>query len=177
MTAPSAEAFAIISLPPSRWRESRSLRLQALQTDPSAFASSYADELAFADSVWISRINSAQQRAGNMSFFAEVAGELAGMAGARWSDREKLRHVANVYGVYVRPALRGKGIASALMRRLLSELAALPQIEKVNLSVHSENPAAIALYARLGFVIVGTAKRELQEAGRYYDMHYMERHF
>ena len=174
MTAPNAEVTQIISLPPARWRESRALRLQALQSDPDAFASSYADELAFADSVWISRLETAQARASNMTFYAEARGELVGMMGARWSEREKLRHVAHVYGVYVRPARRGQGIASALMRRLLRELQALPQIEKVSLSVNSEEVAAVALYAKLGFVIVGTARRDLKIGSRYCDLRYME---
>ena len=174
MVAPNAEDFTILSLPPARWREARALRLLALQTDADAFASSYADELAFADSVWISRLESAKAGAGNTTFFAEAQGELVGMAGAHWSDREKLRHVAGVYGVYVRPALRGRGIASALLRCLLRALRALPQIEKVSLSVNREELAAIALYEKQGFVIVGTARRELKVAGRYYDLHYME---
>lgn len=170
-------SYSIIELPATRWPEARALRLQALQTDPSAFASSYADELAFADEVWLARAQSAQQRAGNMTWFAEHDGELAGMAGANWSQREKIRHVAHVYGVYVKPAQRGIGIGVALMRRLLDELARLPQIEKVCLQVNSESRAAHALYTKLGFATVGTAKRELRIGGSYYDLAYMELHF
>ena len=71
----------IIELPISRWRESRALRLHALRADPAAFASSHADELAFADDIWLSRMQSAIDRKGNMTFYAEVAGALVGMAG------------------------------------------------------------------------------------------------
>ena len=174
MSKPDHGAVDIISLPPARWRESRTLRLQALLDNPAAFASSHADELAFYDSVWIGRVESAHARAGNMTFYAEIAGDLVGMAGAFWSDRQNMRHVASVYGVYVRPARRGMGIGGMLMRRLLSELSALPQIEKVSLSVNSEERAAVALYEKLGFVCVGVAKRELKVAGRYCDLRYME---
>ncbi len=167
--------FSIIELPMTRWREARALRLHALQTDPSAFASSYADELAFADDVWRGRLQSAADRNGNMTFFAQIAGKLAGLAGANWSQREKIQHVANVYGVYVHPDRRGQGIASQLMTRLLDELDARPQIKKVSLQVNRESAAAVALYEKLGFATVGIAGGELCVGGRYYDLLYMER--
>ena len=97
-----------------------------------------------------------------MTLFAEVDGELFGMAGAHWSHRSRLRHVAEVYGVYISPEMRGRGAAVALLRRLLDELRALDQIEKVNLSVNSELPVAMRLYESLGFEIVGTARRQLK---------------
>ena len=168
--------YAIISLPPARWREAKQLRLEALLAEPAAFASSYEDELALPDEVWIARLQSAYERDGNMTFFAEVGGALIGMAGAGWSSKAKLRHVAEVYGVYVSPGMRGRGIASALMRRLLDELRSLVQIEKVSLDVNAESLAAVRLYEKLGFEIVCTAKRELKVDGRYYDLHMMELH-
>lgn len=136
---------SILVLPPERWREAKQLRLEALHTEPSAYASSYEDELAFSDDVWMSRLTSAFQRDGNLTFFAEVEGELVGMAGAGWSSKAKMLHVAEVYAVYVKPSHRGKGIGKALMRRLLDDLKALPQIEKVKLGVTDGNEAAVAL--------------------------------
>lgn len=97
------------------------------------------------------------------------------MAGANWSAREKMRHVATIYGVYVSPAQRGRGIAAQLMGAVLAELSALPQIEKVSLTVSSACQPATRLYERLGFQHVGTARRELCVDGQYYDLHYMER--
>ena len=167
---------SIIELPPDRWREAKRLRLEALREEPSAFASSLDEEGAFSDELWRARLESARNRAGNLTYFAELEGELVGMAGASWPDRAKIRHVANVYGVYLRPALRGRGIAAALMRALLDELAAGTQIEKVGLTVNQDSPAAIRLYERLGFEVVGRAARDLKLDGRYYDLLYMELH-
>ena len=169
--------LTIIPLPPERWREAKKLRLGALLAEPRAFASNYEEELAFPDEIWISRLTSAYERNGNMTLFAEVEGELVGMAGAHWSKRLRLRHVAEVYGVFVSPERRGRGVAAALLRRLLDELRALDQIEKVNLSVNSELTAAMRLYASLGFEFVGTARRQLKVDGRYYDLRNMELHF
>ncbi len=168
---------SIIVLPPARWREAKQLRLEALLAEPSAFASSYDDELAFSDEVWIARLTSAYERAGNVTFFAEIDGVLVGMAGAGWSSKAKLRHVVEVYGVYVASEMRGKGIATRLMRRLIDELRSLGQIEKARLTVNSESRAAVRLYEKLGFAISGTAKRELRVDGRYYDLHAMDLRF
>ena len=168
---------AIITLPPARWREVRQLRLEALLDTPTAFASSYEEEAALPEEVWIDRLTTAFERDGNMTYFAEVGGELVGMAGAGWPPKPKLRHVAEVYGVYLAPGARSRGVASALMRRLLDELRALDQIEKVNLTVNTEARTAVRLYEKLGFEIVGRARRELKVDGRYYDLHMMELHF
>ena len=152
----------IITLPPVRWREAKHLRLEALRAEPTAFASSYEDERSFSDEVWIARLTSAYERDGNLTFFAEIDGKLVGMAGAGWSRKAKLCHVAEVYGVYVSPRMRGRGIASLLIRRLLEELRSLGQIEKVSLTVNRESIAAVRLYEKLGFDIVGMTKRELK---------------
>ena len=165
---------SIIVLHPSRWREAKQLRLEALRNNPESFASSYEDALLFSDDIWESRVKAAFQRDHSIGLYAEVDGVLVGMVGSGWSDRSKVRHVAEVYAVYVKPTHRGNGVAMALMRRLLDELKALPQIKKVKLGVTASNEAAVSLYLRLGFEIVGRAKHELQVNGRYYDLHNME---
>ena len=165
---------SIIVLHPSRWRETKQLRLEALQNSPESFASSYEDALLYSDDVWKSRVKAAFERDQSIALYAEIDGGLVGMVGAGWSDRRKTCHVAEVYAVYVKPTHRGKGSGAALMRRLLDELKALPQIEKVKLAVTASNEAAVALYLRLGFEIVGRAKRALHVDGRFYDLNYME---
>lgn len=165
----------IIVLPPEHWREAKLLRLEALLAKPSAYASSYADELAFGDEVWINRATSACEQITSLAFYAEHEAKLVGMVGAGWSDRTKTRHVAEVFGVYVSTDMRGKGISARLIRSLLDALVLRSGIEKVKLSVTVGNLAAIHLYKGMGFEVVGRAIRELQINGIYYDLHYMEK--
>ena len=54
---------SILVLPPERWREAKQLRLEALHTEPSAYASSYEDELSYPDEVWVKRVKSSSRRA------------------------------------------------------------------------------------------------------------------
>ena len=165
---------SIIVLHPSRWQAAKQLRLEALRNNPEAFATSYEDALSYPDDMWIKRMETAFERDRSIALYVEVDGVLVGMVGAGWSDRRKTRHVAEVYAVYVKPTHRGRGIGAVLMRRMLDELKALPQIKKVKLGVTASNEAAVTLYLRLGFEIVGRAKHALQVNGRYYDLHNME---
>ena len=167
--------ISIIVLHPSRWPEARALRLEALQQEPTAFAGSYEEEQAFADKIWINRVTVAFARDNNIALYAESEGNLLGMVGAVWSNRRKQRHVAEVYSFYVSPAMRGQNIGTKLMTALLDELAAQPMIEKVRLMVTTSHEAAIRLYQRMNFEIVGRAARELKVNGRDYDLYYMER--
>ncbi len=105
---------AIITLPPECWRDVKQLRLEALLDTPTAFASSYEEEAALPEEVWIDRLTTAFERDGNITFFAEVDGALVGMAGANWPARAKLRHVAEVYGVYVAPEMRDARLRTRL---------------------------------------------------------------
>lgn len=165
----------IIRLDPSRWQESKALRLEALQNDPSAFGSAYEDEVQFDDAVWQHRAQSSFEGHGNITLFGEVDGKLIGMIGFGWTDRIKMRHVASVYGVYLTPSARGKGKASIMLTAVLDEIRQISHIEKVSLSVTAGQDAALALYKKFSFKIVGTVRKDIKISDTYYDRHLMER--
>ena len=147
---------SILVLPPERWRDSKRLRLEALLAEPSAYASSYEDELSFADEVWVKRVNAAFTRDHSIALYAEIGGRLVGMVGTSWSDRLKMRHVAEVYAVYVKPSHRGKGIGKALMRRLLDELKACHKLKRSSWAL----PMATRPRSRFTFIL------DLKSSGR-----------
>lgn len=57
---------------------------------------------------------------------------------------------ASIFNIAVSPDFQNKGVGSALLMRLLDELA-IHQIVNVWLEVRESNHAAIALYEKLGF--------------------------
>ena len=87
----------------------------------------------------------------------------------------KAAHRGNIWGVYVQPAARGRGVSRALLTEILSH--ARTQVKQVHLSVVTDNVAALALYERLGFTTYGTEPRSLFVDGRYLDEHLMVLHF
>jgi len=166
---------AIITLDPERWEEYRALRLQALRQDASSFGSSYEENVDHPEDFWRGRLEEAQRKVETVTLFAEVDGRLVGMLGAHRALRLKTRHVATVYGVYVDPAVRGQGVGRQLMQALLDEIGRIPEIEKLELTVNTENPAALALYRRFGFEVAGTFHRSLKVGDRYYNEYLMEK--
>ena len=137
----------IVTLDPERWAEFRELRLQALRGDPTAFGSSYEESVEEPEAFWRGRLEDAQRKVENITLFAEADGRLVGMMGMFRRFRIKTKHVATVFGVYVDPAARGRGIARQLMQALLDEIACLPEIVKLELTVNTENQPPYVLTA------------------------------
>jgi tRNA threonylcarbamoyladenosine biosynthesis protein TsaB len=79
-------------------------------------------------------------------------GRMAGFVLARAAGGE-----AEILTLAVMPAARGRGLGRILVRAAAARAAALGA-EGLFLEVGTENPAALALYARLGFTRVGARK-------------------
>jgi ribosomal protein S18 acetylase RimI-like enzyme len=84
---------------------------------------------------------------------------------------EKQQHRAAIYGVYVKPEVRGRGASRMLLEAVIAE--ARKTVLQVQLSVTTHNEPAIRLYRKLGFQTYGTEPRSLLVEGRYYDEHLM----
>lgn len=157
----------IIKLPPERWNEYKALRLRALKDDPQSFGSSYAKETDYSDEKW-------QEKTNDNVFFATDGDSLVGMLGIWQSDEDKENKTANVFGVYVVPEFRGKGISKLLMQSLVEELKTNPNISKLKLTVNKNQLSAVKLYEVFGFKTMKEEKALLGD-GNYYDEYLMER--
>ncbi len=143
----------IITLPPERWEEYRTLRLYALQESPQAFGSSYAESVAQPDEFWINRLRSAEAGR-NVLLFAEDDGQLVGLIGSYGEAGEP--DVANIITVFVAPDYRGSGLGSRLVDAILAEVRKRPEIRVARLTVNVAQTAAISAYHRAGFKTVAT---------------------
>lgn len=157
----------IIKLPPERWNEYKNLWLRALKDDPQAFGDSYNEMIALPDEKW-------QKRARDFMLFASNDDKLIGMLGIWQSDQDKENKTANVFGVYVAPEFRGKGISKMLMQTLVDEVKANSDITKLKLTVNKDQVSAVKLYEGFGFEIKSQEKIQLGD-GNYYDEYLMEK--
>jgi GNAT superfamily N-acetyltransferase len=101
-------------------------------------------------------------------------GVLVGIGGLTQETRSKLRHKALLWGMYVRAAARGTGIADGLVERLLNHARAA-HVSVVLLTVVADNLRARRVYERWNFAIYGTEPRAVRVGGRDLDETLMAR--
>lgn len=94
---------------------------------------------------------------GNPQFVATADGCIAGWCDVVRQTRPIHAH-AGVLGMGVLPAYRGRGLGRKLIEKTL-QAAQLAGFWRVELAVHADNPRAIALYERVGFVREGIKRR------------------
>ncbi len=156
----------VVRLSDDSWGDYRELRLEALKNDPLAFGSSYEEEVNLSEDEWKRRIRNV--------LFAVERDIPVGMISCVFNTRIKTRHLAAIYGFYVKPGNRGKGIGERLLGAALSE-AKKKRVVKIQLSVNPLMVPAVKLYERAGFRALVTARRELRIGGKFYDLLMMEK--
>lgn len=130
----------------------QALRLEALEQAPPAFGSSLEEERDLDLGTFRLWATPGETSA---VFGAFVDGRLAGMAGVSRQSRLKMRHKAHIWGVYVSPDLRGRGLARQVLLAALAHAEAMPGVQQIKLSVSAGNASALALYEALGFRTYG----------------------
>jgi len=138
-----------------------SLRRASLLEVPLAFASSPEDDLVAEEDALREYLRGFPDQ-----FVAgALEPDLVGMAGLFRDRHRKAAHRVHVWGMYVTPSHRGRGLGEALLRATLDHARALPGVEQVHLTVSSAAPAARRLYERCGFEPWGTEPDALRHGG------------
>lgn len=147
------------------------VRLNALKNCPEAFGSSYEEEKNRSFDFHKTRfLDSVSQADDHFMIGAFDNGEvLVGIVGFRREARNKTRHKAGIWGMYVEPAWRRMGVGRSLLSALLEKAGAMEGVEQVNLAVVSSNASAKKLYQSLGFLTYGVEKNALKVDEKYYD--------
>ncbi|SFI32483.1 Protein N-acetyltransferase, RimJ/RimL family [Bosea sp. OK403] len=142
----------------------RALRLQALLQAPEAFGASYAEEAARPLAAFIERITPAPP---SLVFGAFADTELVGVAGFLTGISEKSRHRGTLWGVYLAPAWRGRGVARALVEAVVQHAA--QHVLVLQARAVTTNSVALRLYERLGFRPYGIESKALRIDGAFFD--------
>lgn len=146
------------------------LRLQGLRETPTAFNSTAEEEAAVPLESIAARLT-AKPDGGIWGHFDGDA--LAGIVGVQQERQKQLAHKALIWGMYVGPAYRRRGVARALMTRAIAYATDTLQVRSINLGVNTRNAGAIALYRDLGFEVYGTERGYLLVDGVLQDEHFM----
>jgi ribosomal protein S18 acetylase RimI-like enzyme len=151
------------------------LRLKqiGLSTDPLSFVASLdEDPPDYAQRV-AARLDTASVAEGDVVIGAFAGSELVGIVAVTRDPHSKRRHKADLHGMYVCPAFRGRGIGRALLIEVLRLATQMPALEAIQLIVATHNREAATLYRHFGFVDMWTESRALRVGGEYVDAHHM----
>lgn len=161
------EKLTIKRLPAERWQEYREIRMTGLETDPLAFMSSFQEEERYPENLWKERITN--------QIFAEIDFRIVGLIGFLVRTRQKERHIADIFGLYVRREYGGKGIGDRLLKDAVLTISSSAGVRKIELGIIANQKAAITLYERNGFSIAGKLSAELFLDGEFFDEILMEK--
>ena len=137
------------------------LRRQSLEELPLVFGASAATDVASAVSAESILIGAFEDE------------QLIAAIGLYRGAREKSAHKMQVWGMYVAPEFRGRGIAPSLLEAALRQARETPGVDWVDLSVTSAAPVARKLYERAGFQLWGTEPDALRHEGESVDEYHL----
>lgn len=140
----------------------RHIRLQALREHPEAFGASWEEEQDQPETRIAERLESGLVIGG-----ISEGGKIVGTIGISRSNGQKTRHIASIWGMYVSPAARGKGLARQLLNAAVVDLG--PPIRSVRLCVEANNDPAIKLYESVGFTRWALEAEALKVGDKFHD--------
>lgn len=159
--------MSIRRLTPDDAEAYRALMLEAYARHPDAFTSTVAEREALPLSWWTSRLDLSPHAMQLVLGAFDAESRLAGAAGLLFESRQKSRHKANLFGMYVVPSSRQGGFGRQLVDGLLAEAASREGVKLVQLTVTQGNDAAQALYERCGFATFGVEPFAVAQGGRF----------
>jgi putative acetyltransferase len=146
--------------------------LQRIFSGPRAISGTLQMPLPAAQT-WRERLSEPPE--GLFSLVACVEDEVVGSLGLETSPtRWRMRHVATI-GMAVRDDWQGRGVGTALMEAALDLADNWLGMSRVELTVYTDNAAAIALYEKFGFEKEATHRRYAFRDGAYVDAYSMAR--
>ncbi|MCO7576838.1 GNAT family N-acetyltransferase [Pseudomonas chlororaphis] len=164
-------SLQIQHLTPDDAAQYRALMLEAYERHPQAFTSSVREREKLPLAWWAARLDGELDLL--LGAFSE--GRLLGIVGLAFELREKARHKATLFGLYVTGEQRSCGLGYQLVQRLLAEAADYEGLHLVQLTVTAGNDAALSVYRRCGFVQFGLEPQAVCVGEDYLDKIHMWR--
>lgn len=158
--------YKLERLIPSQWRDYKRIRLEALQTHPEFFGSSYVKESTYAFEHWMTLLEDK-----NRALFALRHGEqLVGLTGVavKKEDLEK----ALFYSTFIRAEHRGKGL-SALFYQARIDWARQMGCRAIVVSHRTGNDASEAANRRFGFLYMDAEETLWPDGERAEELRYV----
>jgi ribosomal protein S18 acetylase RimI-like enzyme len=148
----------------------QTLRLEALLRQPEAFRGDFAQEAQMAPETFAKLLLPSPP---GVMFGSFADGQLVGMAGLGVPTSATQRHKGRIFGMYVQPLHRNQRHASRLLEAAIAQ-AGRARLVMLTVSVTTNSPHALRLYAAHGFRSVGTIRRSVKMGSQYFDEQLMQ---
>lgn len=137
------------------WPIYKAVRLRALQSDPGVFGSTYVREANFPDAEWQSRLVNPDS-----GVFVLFDGDAPiGMTGVGMDKKPPGSTQAILWGSWLDPAYRGRGLSREMYRARLDWAARHPACETIIVSHRGSNDRSKAANQKQGFVFTHRTRR------------------
>lgn len=161
--------FKIVKLEPEKWQELKTIRLEALLSDPQAFGSTYERSSKKTDEEWQTQASDP-----NLHYFlAKDENRVIGMVGLAKSKDEE--DVYELISMYTNKEYRGRGIGKALANAAIIEAKKLGA-KKVKLWVY-RGSSTVDFYKVCNFVVVKEIGKDPKLPQMYHNTFVMEYEF
>jgi RimJ/RimL family protein N-acetyltransferase len=140
--------YSVRKLEEKDWCAYSEIRLRALQTDPKVFGSNYERESKFTEAEWRSGLINPDS-----AVFAVFEDDRpVGMTGVAIDRDDPSRKTALLWGSWLEPDARGKGISTLLYEARIEWARQQPSVERIVVSHRESNVASKFANQKLGFV-------------------------
>jgi ribosomal protein S18 acetylase RimI-like enzyme len=146
-------------------------RMLALETDPWSFVESPKELRAISVDEYATRLRSNNEANFIVGAFDQQTP--LGMAGFYQEKSIKRSHKGWIWGVFVKPDARRRGVARSLMAESIRRAKAIPGLEMVLLTVSVDQPAPRKLYESLGFRSIGIEPKGIKIGNEHHDEEHM----
>jgi L-phenylalanine/L-methionine N-acetyltransferase len=123
--------------------------------------------------VWRKRL--AEVAADDYLLVGTIAGEVVGNAGLHAASKSPRRRHVGAIGMAVRDDRQRRGVGTALLQAALELADGWLNYQRLELTVYTDNLAALHLYRKFGFAIEGTCRAYAFRDGAYVDAYAMAR--
>ena len=148
----------------------KAIRVLAASTSPTSILPTLAEE----ERRSIEEISARIECTPTQAVFGAFDGDaLVGITGVRREALAQASHKATIWGVFVDPSQRGKGLARDLLNAATAHVSQAWNCAQLILCVNAENTPAKQLYLSMGFTTFGVEPRAMQVDGRFYDEEHM----
>ena len=140
--------YSIRKLEEKDWSVFSEIRLRALQTDPSVFGSNHERESKVPESEWKSQLNNPDSAV----FGVFDDDRPVGMTGVAVDRDDPSRKTALLWGSWLEPDARGKGISKLFYEARIGWARQQPGVERIIVSHRESNVASKFANQKFGFV-------------------------